>query len=388
MVARVRQGIAMRAVAREAGVSLRTVQVWVARAGNLRLDRVDWSDRPRGGRRSAQATPVAVEDVVLTVRRQLDQVSALGERGARAIWNELREHPRKYRLAVLPSVRTIGRILLRRGALDGRQRIRRPAPPKGWYLPEVAAGTAELDSGDLVEGLVLQGGQSVEVFNLISLHGGLTGSFVNGCWTTTLVLKALERHWRAHGLPDFMQFDNDTLFQGPHQHADVFGRVTRLCLQLRVTPVFAPPQENGFQASIEAYNGRWQQKVWQRFSFASVPDVARQSDRFVKATHRRKAGRIQDAPPRRPFPAAWRFEERQPLQGTVIYLRRTNDHGAVSLLGQTYALDPTWPHRLVRCSVDLTRGRITFAKLRRRTPTQHALIKTIPYKVQNKHLKR
>lgn len=387
MVSRVRGGESLRAVAKDCGVSLRTVQVWVARAVGERLDRVDWSDRPRGGRRAAQATSSAVEDLILDIRHQLKTRSALGEFGAAAIRRELTDHSPKRRLKVIPSLRTIGRILARRGALDGGRRVRRPPPPKGWYLPRVAARKVELDSGDLVEGLVIRGSQQVEVFNLISLHGGLTNSFVKSCWTTDSVLKSLEQHWRAQGLPGYMQFDNDTLFQGPHQHADVFGRVTRMCLQLGVIPVFAPPRENGFQASIEAYNGRWQQKVWQRFTFQSLREVQKQSDRFVKAVHQRSASRIQDAPRRRAFPEEWTFDVRQKLKGTVIFIRRTNDHGAVSLLGHTFPLDTTWPHRLVRCEVDLTQGKITCFKLRRREPHLHPKIKSIDYTAPNKHRK-
>lgn len=388
MVSRVRRGTSMRAVAKACGVSLRTVQVWMARAGDERLDRVDWSDRPRGGRRATQATPSSVEDLILKVRRQLQTTSALGEFGAAAIRRELVEHPRKSPLKKIPSLRTIGRILARRGALDGRRRVRRPPPPKGWYLPRVAQRKVELDSGDLVEGLVIRGGQQVEIFNLISLHGGLTNSFVKACWTTDSVLKSLEQHWQEHGLPGYMQFDNDTVFQGPRLHADVFGRVTRMCLQLGVTPVFAPPRENGFQASVEAYNGRWQQKVWQRFTFESLQEVQQQSNRFVKAVHQRSAIRIQDAPRRRPYPEDWTFNAQRRLQGTVIFIRRTNDQGAVSLLGHSFPLDATWPHRLVRCEVDLTRGEITCFKLRRREPHDHPKIKTINYKPQNKHRKQ
>ena len=44
MVAAVRAGQSRRSVARSFGVSLATVQFWLARAGDGRLDRVDWSD--------------------------------------------------------------------------------------------------------------------------------------------------------------------------------------------------------------------------------------------------------------------------------------------------------------------------------------------------------
>ena len=101
-----------------------------------------------------------------------------------------------------------------------------------------------------------------------------------------------------------MPFDNGTEFQGSHAHPDLFGRVTRRCLQLGVIPVFAPPRENGFQASIEADNGRWQQQVWQRFSFESPREVQLQSDRFVKAVQQRSAIRIQHAPIDNPSPTS------------------------------------------------------------------------------------
>ena len=88
---------------------------------------------------------------------------------------------------------------------------------------------------------------------------------MESAWTAKKTVQTLVAHWREHGLPAYAQFDNDTIFQGAHQYRDTFGRVTRLCLQLGVTPVFAPPRETGFQAAIESYNGRWQAKVWRRF---------------------------------------------------------------------------------------------------------------------------
>ncbi len=90
---------------------------------------------------------------MLTVRQELKEHSILGEYGAVAIHRELLARGR----ADTPAVRTIGRILVRRGALDGRHRIRRPAPPPGWYLPAVARVLAELESFGIIEGLVIQG---------------------------------------------------------------------------------------------------------------------------------------------------------------------------------------------------------------------------------------
>jgi transposase-like protein len=383
MVAAARRGTPMREVARRFGVALSTVQFWVARAGRRRLDRVDWADRPDGPRRPANRTPSELEDLVLSLRRELKEASDLGEFGARAIHAALEARG----VTPLPAVRTIGRILERRGALDGRRRVRRPPPPPGWYLPELAAGRAELDSFDIVEGLVIKGGPAVEVLNVTSLHGGLVNSWATAGITAKAAVEALVEHWRAVGLPDYAQFDNDTIFQGAHQHPDVVGRVTRTCLGLGVVPVFAPPRETGFQAAIESYNGRWQAKVWARFVHESLSDLRGRSDRYVAAARARSAARIEAAPARRPFPAEWAPDLQARPHGRIIYLRRAGATGGVELLGRHFEVDATWPHRLVRAEVDLDAGRIRFYALRRRDPTRQPLLRELPYSLPRRRFR-
>ena len=167
MVNAVRQGESMRRVARRFRVSVSTVHYWVERAEGRKLSRADWQDRshrPRNIRRTKRS----VENLIVRVRTQLKDSSVLGEYGAQAIQRELVAR----RATVVPALRTIGRILERRGSLDGRYRRRHPPPPAGWYLPDVAARRSELDSFDVVEGLIIEGGIGVEVLNVVSLHGG------------------------------------------------------------------------------------------------------------------------------------------------------------------------------------------------------------------------
>jgi hypothetical protein len=380
MVEAARAGHPVRAVARKFGVSRSTVERWLARAGQQRLDRVVWSDRPSTPH-TTHRTKSAIEDQVLVVRRELQVASALGEYGAIAIHRHLKAVGR----APVPAVRTIGRILERRGALDVRRRIRRPPPPRGWYLPPVAAGQAEVDSFDVIEDLVIEGGIHVDVLTALSLHDGLAGAWPVGAMTTDLVLDALVAHWRVLGLPTYAQFDNDTRFQGAHQFADAIGRVTRLCLSLAVTPVFTPVQEHGFQAGVESFNGRWQQKVWQRLHHESLPGLAAVSARYIEA-HRRQAARRADAAPcRRAFPAAWRFDRDRPVHGQIVFLRRTNDSGTAGLLGHAFPVDRRWQHRLVRCEVDLDVHRIRFYALRRRDPGTQPLLRDVVYRWPGHH---
>lgn len=375
MVQAVRRGASMRQVADQFGVALATVQRWVARAKGQRLDRVDWTDRPCGLPTPVNRTERQREDLVLTLRQELRATSDLGEFGAAAIHREWLARS----LPDPPSIRTIGLILERRGALDRRRRTRRPPPPPGWYLPAVADGRAELDSIDGVEGLVIRGGIQVEVLTGISLHGGLVAAWPQTVLTAAFVVDALVEHWRAFGLPGYAQFDNDPIFEGPQIYPDTIGRVARTCMSLGVVPVFVPPRETGFQAAIEGFNGLWQAKVWVRFQHASLEGLQAQSARYVIAHRQRAAARIEAAPRRRPFPPRWRLDLQAHPQGRLVFLRRSNAQGEVQLLGRTFAVDPLWQHRLVRAEVDLKARRIRFYTLRRRAPDQQPRVNETAY---------
>jgi transposase len=377
----VRRGASLRSVARQFHVSPTTVQRWVERARGQRLDRADLSDHSSTPHGVANRVSPDLEDLVLRIRRELRDHSDLGEFGAAAIRRELLNRG----LAVAPSLRTIGRILERRGVLDSRHRVRRQAPPPGWYLPEVAARRAELDEFDIVEGLVIKGGPEVVVLNGTSMHGGLIASWPRAAITAAVTREALVEHWRAVGLPAYAQFDNDTRFQGPHQYPDTIGTVIRLCLRLGVVPVFAVPHEMGIQAAIESLNGRWQAKVWARFQHQSLEALQAQSAKYVLASRQRAAARIEAAPPRRPFPTPWRFKLKAAVKGRMIYLRRTSEQGKVTLLGHTFEVDPLWSHRLVRCEVDIDAAMIQFYALRRREPDWQPLLREVAYRLSQRY---
>lgn len=377
MVAAVRRGASLRAVGRRFRVSLRTVQRWVQRAGRQRLDRVDWRDRPAGPRQAPRRVATELEELVVSVRHELRAASDLGEFGAAAIRRELLARD----TLGVPSLRTINRILERHGIFDAHRRVRHRPPPRGWYLPAVAAAQAELEQVDIISGLVIKDGPEVEVLTLSALHSGLIEAWPRAAITAALVREAVVAHWQAWGLPGYAQFDNDTRFQGPHQHPDVLGSVSRLCLSLGVVPVFAPPRESGFQAAIENLNGRWQAKVWARFQHESLAALQAQSAKYVLASRRRGAARWEAAPTRRPFPDGWRLDLAAAPRGQLVFLRRTTEQGHVSLLGHTFAVDERWPHRLVRCEIDLAADLIRFYALRRRDPGHQPLLREVPYRL-------
>lgn len=361
-------------VAREFGVSRQLLRRWVRRAEGQRLDRVNWSDRPVGRRRAPNRTAPEVEALVTGKRIELQDRSILGEHGDRAIHDALVEsgHPD------VPSIRTIARILERSGVLDRGRRVRRPAPPRGWYLPDVARGRAELDSFDVVEGLTCLGDSRYEVLTGLSLRGRLASAWPMKLARVPTISECLLERWRQWGLPEYAQFDNDARFHGAYFEPDTVGRVTRLCLSLGVAVVFAVPREHGIQSGIEAFNGLWQRKVRARFRLMSLRAVRAHSDRYIEAHRARHAD---TTVPRRPFPIRKTIDLRAPIRGRIVYLRRADDHGKVRVLGRTFAVDRGWAHRLVRSEIDLDRGEIRFVGLRRVEPQDQPLLRVTPHRI-------
>ena len=118
-------------------MSLATVQDWVRRAADRRLDRVAWIDRPHGGGARGPGLGHATR----------------GGRGQRP--GSLRRRgsppgPPRVGTPRCPRDPALGRLLLRRGDRDARRRVRRPAPPRRWDLADGAVRQADLDSFDVV----------------------------------------------------------------------------------------------------------------------------------------------------------------------------------------------------------------------------------------------
>jgi hypothetical protein len=323
---------------------------------------VDWHDRSSRPAKASGRTPATVVAQICRARRRLQAHDALGEHGAGAIHRDLLA-----RGVPAPSVRTIARWLVRKG-LSGRERWRRPPPPKGWYLAELATQRVELDSCDVVEGLYLRGSRRVEVLNVLSLWGRLAASSINPAISTRDVISGLQTHWQHHGRPHFLQCDNDTIFSGAHAERRYLGRLVHWCLCLGVTPVFAPPAELGFQAAIEAYNRRWQERVWRRWRHRDLAALRSRSTAFVTAYNARF--REGSTAPRQP----WEPPLREPRSFRVVLLRRLDAAGHLLLCAQRLRITPRWANRLVRCELDLKAQRVRVYGLRRRDPAQQPLL--------------
>ena len=76
-----------------------------------------------------------------------------------------------------------------------------------------------------------------------------------------------------------------------------------------------------------------------------------------------------------------------PLAGRVLFLRRTDGAGSVSLLGHSFGIANHWVHRLIRAEVDLDSDRIRFYALHRREPEQQPLLREVRHRVPRKRFR-
>ena len=352
------------------GVGLGTVQRALARATETADGTVEWADRSTAPHRTRR-TPPTLEVRVAAVRAALAE-SVVGDHGALAIHRALVAAGDE----TVPSVRTIARIIERTGLLERRRRIRRPAPPRGWYLSDVAAGRSELDAFDAIIDLPVLGG-TADILTGVSLHGGDPDAWPGMGVSAALTVEALTARWRRAGLPGFVQFDNDTRFLGSHGQPDILGAVPLFALRLGVIPVYAPLVEQGFQASIEGFNGYWQRRVWRRTGHVDLAGLVAASDTFITALRAHRAARIEAAPARR----AWSDSPARTRRGRIVFIRRTSAAGRVSILGRDYPVDPTRVEKLVRVELDFDDLVLRAYALSRRAPTFQPLLAEVPYRL-------
>ena len=96
------------------------------------------------------------------------------------------------------------------------------------------------------------------------------------------VAGSLLRCWKAIGLPDFLQFDNELSFRGSNRHPRSPGLVIRLCLYFDVQPVFIPIGEPWRNGVIEKFNDTYNKKFFRRQWFANYAMLKRQSKNFQR----------------------------------------------------------------------------------------------------------
>lgn len=360
-IARYRQGESISAICQ----SLHRSRVWFHRwLARFESGAPEWfQDRSRRPHSTPQRTAPAQEEVVKVLRRELEHNGEFC--GAQAIRWELEARA----CPAVPSVRTIGRILVRHDLLRRRQGRYEPTGKK---YPRLTAGTpGEVHQTDFVGPCYLGGGVRFYGLNSVDLATGRCATEPTFHRAAQATLNAFWSSWTRLGMPRHQQVDNEMVFYGSPRYPRALGPLLRLCLLHEIEVWFIPLGEPWRNGVVEKFNHHWRQKFLGRVPMASGRDLPPQSLLFegrhnTRYHYSKLNGKTpmetlaasgaslrfppETTAPRHPLPT--------PEHGRYHLMRFVRGDGRLDVFGEPFAAPPECLYEYVRLTVDVAAQRL------------------------------
>lgn len=360
-IQRYRAGESATAICASMGYSTSWIYKWLER---FKSGGPHWyRERSRRPKRSPAQTRQEIEELVIAVRKRLERQNLF--HGAQAIRWELEDlgiHP-------VPSVRTIGRILVRHNLVSRRQGR---YEPKGKNYPgPIPSGPGTVHQSDFVGPRYLAGPVRFYSLNSVDLASGRCAvqpvlqragqNTVDAVWST----------WKRLGMPMHHQVDNELVFYGSPTYPRGMGHLIRLCLHHDIEVWFIPPGEPWRNGVVEKFNDHWDTKFLRRVEMAAEEDLLPESLRFEERHNSRyrysKLGgktpqaaleasgvelRFPSAPdaPRVPLP--------KPEHGRYHLIRFVRSDGLMDVFTEKFHAPPEAMYEYVRLTVDVGEQRL------------------------------
>jgi transposase InsO family protein len=254
------------AFCRERGVSRDTFYRWRARYRDEGLAGLE--PRPSAPRTSPGRTPSEVEDVVVALRKELD------EAGLDAGASTIQWHLGRRGVRAAPSTATIWRILARRGFVAPQPKKR---PKSSWRRFEAAAPN-ELWQADATKWAV--GAGQVEILSFLDDHSRLiTASRAVATATTENTWQAFCAAVEAWGLPSGQLSDNGLNFSGRLRGFEVDFEVNLRAAGVR--PITSRPFHPQTCGKIERFHQTLKKWLRRQPPARGLAELQAQLDRFV-----------------------------------------------------------------------------------------------------------
>lgn len=330
---------------------------WLAR--HLPDDTSWFEDFSRRPLTSPLRTPPEIEQIVELVRLSLHNKNVFC--GSAAIRWEMEDMD----VQPLPSLRTIDRILHRRG-LTNRRTGRYEA--KGTKYPALPSGVPnQTQQLDLVGPCYLAG-----PVRFYSLH--TVDTAINRCGIEPMpskaaqsILSAVYGAWLRMGIPQNLQVDNEMAFFGSAQHPRSMGPLIRLCLSYGVELWFIPPAEPWRNGVVEKFNDHYQQRFLARIRMTTMKQLKKESLIFE---HRHNSSyrysKIKGKTPLKALAAAADAEiifpskkdvPKHPLdkpeEGQYHFVRLIRSDCRLDIFGESFPAPPETQYEYVVATVDV-----------------------------------
>jgi transposase InsO family protein len=247
--------------------SPRWLHKWIAR---YRSGKPQWfEEESRRPQTFPRRIPFDVEQAVRMARLDLYNQGLFC--GAQAILWQLQE----WDVQPLPSVRTVNRILSRKGLTHRRTGRYEPTGKK--YPRLEGTSVNHVHQSDFVGPSYLRGPIRFYSLNTVDLATGR-------CALEPLIerdaqhtIDAFWAIWRRLGLPDHQQVDNEMVFYGSPAHPRGMGSLIRLCLHCGIELWFIPKGEPWRNGVVEKFNDHYGQKFLRRIEMADEKALREQA---------------------------------------------------------------------------------------------------------------
>lgn len=335
------QGIPKTEIARRLKQSRRWVYRWIARYdGKEGAESLE--SRSSAPKQRKELYPQKIKDMVIKSR----QARKAGHRkypyalvSAEAIHYELRD----LGVVPLPPPRTIHFWLKQAGEIERQQKPHKESNPTYPVLPCKAVN--DVHELDLKGPFYLK--DSSQKYYLIVVRD------VFGKKVALRVLKEKEMEriidflvetWQKIGLPKFLQMDNGLEFRGSNAYPRSLSRLVRVCLDVKVQPVFIPTSEPWRNGVIENLNGLIQRLFLKAKTFKNEKQLFKEAQKLetcINTTHRLPA--LNGKTPNEFAAKAslhflrsgydWRNRNLQLVKGKVTFIRLVRKSGRITLTG-------------------------------------------------------
>ncbi|MEW6405997.1 MAG: hypothetical protein AB1649_29780 [Chloroflexota bacterium] len=186
------------------------------------------------------------------------------------------------------------------------------------------------------------------------------------------IIDFLVETWQEIGLPKFLQMDNGLEFRGSNAYPRSLSRLVRVCLDVKVQPVFIPTSEPWRNGVIENLNGLIQRLFLKAKTFENEKQLCKEAQKLetcINTTHRLPA---LDGKTPNEFAAKaslhflrsgydWRKRNLQMVKGKVRFIRLIRKSGRITLTGDDkFLVGKKYKWQYVQAIVNVQKKQLEF----------------------------